>query len=308
MKNIVNMAICERRQRSTDHFLPLDKTILFAYPDLSDGARLTYMALDSYDWISEDGTSKGYVYPSQATLAKVRGITERTLRRHLDELEQAGLITTQVITTAHGRHNVYVIHNASNEEVERYLALMDKPTEQEPVSITSAQSAVAAANYVEDDLTQTAEHVCMGADKNDRYKEDKLLSIKDQKQDQTVLSGPVDSLSPKTNFPTQGLESATDGLPESCEPLPDILYDEFVDILGRYPSSTEERHLAGLVQLYSSDEVKLALSELMVARELRSVHSPTRYIAGVLRNWSREGRRVTNMLEHLRRVEQMQVA
>lgn len=300
MKNIVNMGICQRRQRCTDHFLPLDKTILFAYPNLSDGAKLTYMTLDSYDWTDEDGTSKGYVYPSQATLAHVRGITERTLRRHLDELEQAGLITTQMVTTAHGRHNVYVIHNASDEEVERYFALVDKPAVSDaPEAMLDSQTEDETAPHVENDLTPPVKDVSMGADKNDRYKDNKYLSIQDQKQDQTVLSSPVD-LSSKPKLLRETPESPLVIDQEiSCEPLSDRLVGVFADIMGRIPSVTEEKHLASLVDFYGDDEVETAMAELMVARDLRRVQSPTRYIAGVLRNWSREGRRVTDILQHL---------
>jgi DNA-binding MarR family transcriptional regulator len=309
MKNIVNMGICQRRQRCTDHFLPLDKTILFAYPNLSDGAKLTYMTLDSYDWTDEDGTSKGYVYPSQATLAKVRGITERTLRRHLDELEQVGLITTEAVTTAHGKHNVYVIHDASDEEVERYLSLVDKPTVSDaPDPMHDSQPEGEKAQPVEIDLTPPVKDVSMGADKNDRYKDNKHLSIQDQKQDQTVLSCRVSfSSNQKLRLGTpEGVPAIDSAIP--CEPLSDRLNQVFADIMGRIPSSTEETHLANLVHLYSANEVELAMSELMVALDLRPVQSPTRYVAGVLRNWGREGRRVTDILQHLRRVGEIHAA
>jgi hypothetical protein len=48
---------------------------------LSDGAKLTYALILSYAW------GKSVVWPSQSTMAERRGISDRTIRRHLNELE-----------------------------------------------------------------------------------------------------------------------------------------------------------------------------------------------------------------------------
>jgi hypothetical protein len=214
-----------------------------------------------------------------------------------------------VVTTAHGRHNVYVIHDASDEEVERYLSLVDKPAVSDaPEAMHDSQPEGGKAQPVEIDLTPPVKDVSMGADKNDRYKDNKYLSIQDQKQDQTVLSSPVD-LSSKPKLLRETPESPLvidQEIP--CEPLSDRLVRVFADIMGRIPSVTEEKHLASLVEFYGDDEVETAMAELMVARDLRRVHSPTRYIAGVLRNWGREGRRVTDILQHLRKVGEIHAA
>jgi DNA-binding MarR family transcriptional regulator len=66
------------------------------HSDLSDGAKLTYQELVAYDFQDrERGICKGYVWPSIATLAEVRGKNERTIRGHLQELVEAGLITRE---------------------------------------------------------------------------------------------------------------------------------------------------------------------------------------------------------------------
>lgn len=59
-------------------------------PTLSDGAKLTYLALIEY-W-QQDSTC----WPSLVKLEKHRGKNKRTIRRHLEELEGAGLITREM--------------------------------------------------------------------------------------------------------------------------------------------------------------------------------------------------------------------
>jgi len=65
--------------------------VLLGYANLSDGARLTYMVLESYDWPDKDGFSKGRCWPSIETIATARGKSYDTVARHLKELEAAGL-------------------------------------------------------------------------------------------------------------------------------------------------------------------------------------------------------------------------
>src|SRR5690625_4840211 len=126
-KSTIDSPIFRRRQRRKDHYHQLDKTIIFAYPNLSDGAKLTYIVLDSYDWDDGDGGSKGYVFPYQSTLARVRKVSERTIRNHLKELINARLITAEVVNTPKGRRNIYWIEDCSQEEFERYLESISKP-------------------------------------------------------------------------------------------------------------------------------------------------------------------------------------
>ena len=66
--------------------------------DLSDGAFRTYCAVRSYCF-----GHKTHCWPSIRTLARDRDCSEETIRRHLRELVEAGLITIG----KRGRHNVY---------------------------------------------------------------------------------------------------------------------------------------------------------------------------------------------------------
>ena len=163
----------KRRQRRQDHYHHLDKTIIFAYPNLSDGAKLTYIVLDSYDWEDSEGKSKGCVFPYQSTLAKIRGISTRTIRRHLEELVNVGLLTVQTFITSTGKRNLYWIEECSPEEFERYLELMSKQDKNN-------------SGGGED------KNVRRGEDKNVRYKDTNIKNKKDKdKTESQVESGPI---------------------------------------------------------------------------------------------------------------------
>lgn len=45
-----------------------------------------------------------------------------------------------------------------------------------------------------------------------------------------------------------------------------------------------------------------ALGELTVQRDLRPVQNPVKYVEGILKTWQREGKRITNMIEHLQKL------
>lgn len=76
----------------------------------------------------------------------------------------------------------------------------------------------------------------------------------------------------------------------------------FVDVVGREASQLEQEHLTRLIGTYGWWEVEKALNELLVQRDLQHIGNPTRYLAGVLENWSKEGPRNTDILAHLRRM------
>lgn len=60
---------------------------------MSDGAKLTYLVLLSFDFLdAETGAHKGIVYPSIETLMAIRGKGRSTIYAHLAELEKHGLI------------------------------------------------------------------------------------------------------------------------------------------------------------------------------------------------------------------------
>ena len=66
---------------------------------LSPGAKMTYAMLLSYAWHND------YCFPGQDRLAKDIGITDRSVRTHLKELEGKGLLTIK--QQGQGRPNLY---------------------------------------------------------------------------------------------------------------------------------------------------------------------------------------------------------
>ena len=81
-------------------FVQLPRAVLF-HPNLSDGAKVLFGALLSYAW--QDGSC----FPGQARLADDLGVTERTIRNRLRELEAAGVL--RVKQRGQGRTNVYLL-------------------------------------------------------------------------------------------------------------------------------------------------------------------------------------------------------
>jgi hypothetical protein len=97
--------------------------LLFGYRHLSDGAKLTYEAIDSFDWEDQEGVRKGYAYPSISRVARGRGVSDRTIQRHLAELEAVGLLERQ---TRPNETSVLIINEPSEEEIRKYLASLDR--------------------------------------------------------------------------------------------------------------------------------------------------------------------------------------
>jgi len=113
--------IFRRRQRLKYHFVNTSKVLLYGYRDLSDAAKITYQVIDGFDWEDkETGESKGYAFPATETIAEIRGTTTRTVRRHLKELEQVGLLTR---VRRRNRSSILYIENVSDKETDRYLKL-----------------------------------------------------------------------------------------------------------------------------------------------------------------------------------------
>ena len=75
--------------------------------DLSTGARLTLFALNEHTSIGTHGDWR--VFPGQSRLAKMVGCSEFTLRKHLKELTEAGLLTVanQFDKTGRQQANLY---------------------------------------------------------------------------------------------------------------------------------------------------------------------------------------------------------
>jgi len=108
-----------RRNQLKHHYTLVSNVIIFGYRKLTDAEKLTFQAIDSFDWPDEKGERKGYAYPSLSTLARLRGVDERTIRRHLAALEGAGLLTREQRA---GRPSLLWIEEPSAEESGRYLS------------------------------------------------------------------------------------------------------------------------------------------------------------------------------------------
>jgi biotin operon repressor len=76
--------------------------LILQHPNLSIGAKATYALMLSYAW------QKDYCFPGQATLANDLGSGERSVRRYIKELEEAGYI--KIKQRGLGKVNLYELH------------------------------------------------------------------------------------------------------------------------------------------------------------------------------------------------------
>jgi hypothetical protein len=118
--------IIRHRNRLRHHYTVTSNVLLYGYRDLSDGAKVTYLAVDSFDWSDSAGLRKGFAHPSLGRLAKVRGVEKRSIRRHLVELEGVRLITRQ---ERPGKPSLLIIEDPSEKETESYLRSFAGPGE-----------------------------------------------------------------------------------------------------------------------------------------------------------------------------------
>lgn len=119
----------KQRVRLIAHSTNISNVVLTQYQHVSDGAKLTYFVLESYDWPDETGKSKGKCWPSIETLAQARGKSYDTIVRHLKELEKAGLIRIESGQDT-GTTNRYWLLNPSEEETQLYITrITGKPSE-----------------------------------------------------------------------------------------------------------------------------------------------------------------------------------
>jgi DNA-binding transcriptional ArsR family regulator len=111
--------------------------LLYGYRDLSDGAKVTYLAIDSFDWTDAAGLRKGFAHPSLGRLAKIRGVEKRSVRRHLADLEGVGLITRR---ERPGKPSLLIIEDPSERETESYVRTFAGPGEDKIVLSTPDKS------------------------------------------------------------------------------------------------------------------------------------------------------------------------
>ena len=69
---------------------------------LSSGDKMTFAMLLAYAWQND------FCFPGQAKLAEDMGLNERTVRRHIQALEDAGLLVIQ--QRGQGRTNIYELN------------------------------------------------------------------------------------------------------------------------------------------------------------------------------------------------------
>ena len=98
-------------------YVIVSRVVLVGYPELSDGAKVTYWVIYSHDWYDPGrGGRKGYVYPTVGRLAVLRHSTSRTIQRHLVELINAGLLTRAI---RRGKPSILYIEEPREDEIER---------------------------------------------------------------------------------------------------------------------------------------------------------------------------------------------
>lgn len=68
-------------------------------PKLSAGDKLTFAMLLSYAW------QKDFCYPGQKLLAEDLGLTDRSVRTHLQALQRVGLLAIKRV--GQGKNNIY---------------------------------------------------------------------------------------------------------------------------------------------------------------------------------------------------------
>lgn len=145
-----------RRVRVTSHSTTVSNAVLLGYANLSDGARLTYMVLESYDWPDKDGFSKGRCWPSIETIATARGKSYDTVARHLKELEAAGLIRVES-GQERGVANCYWLLGPSEKESAAYLERFTENTSESSFESSSLNEGARAEGNLDaaSDLPQT---------------------------------------------------------------------------------------------------------------------------------------------------------
>jgi DNA-binding transcriptional regulator YhcF (GntR family) len=172
--------------------------------DLSDGAYRTYLEIIEFDWEDKStGTCKGYVFPSLATLAKMRGVTVRTIERHIRELISLGLLSRE---RRRNQVSVLYIEELANEP-ERQARRSDKNV----TSIDRREATKMSIVYIDEIITtdkpqQDTEHV-------DVVDQLIRLRINQHTAEQLARSYPRSYIYAKVNLLQHKLSSQTRGQP-----------------------------------------------------------------------------------------------
>ncbi len=107
------------RNPAAQTYVVVSRVIVVGYPQLSDGAKVTYLAISSHDWYDQSrGARKGFAFPTVRRLADLRHCTARTVQNHLAELIAAELLTREIRA---GKPSILYIEEPSEKELDRYL-------------------------------------------------------------------------------------------------------------------------------------------------------------------------------------------
>ena len=249
---------------SSSPFVKVNKAIIFGYSNVSSQAKMTYIALTSFDWEIK-GKSKGYCFPSQKTLAGLLGVSEKTIRRHLEELVDAGLI----VVRKRGRNNVYWFADLAKEEVEE------------------CKDKLGIKDNKQDKPDTIQDNVVPLKKKNSK------TTLKDQTVTRvTIVSSQVSVIEDdNTSNPNNETLAALKAMKTNYE-----LY------MNREPSQLEQRYWITLAKNYSLDDLEDAFGEYVLQRDIRHIHAPLRYVAGILKRWTIEGKRLTDVFSFMQRL------
>ncbi len=113
-----NECLLRRPGQGVGDFVIVSQAVLLGYPQLSDGAKITYWVIYSHDWYEPARRGrKGYVFPTVRRLAELRHTTPRTVQRHLAELIGVGLLTRVI---RRGKPSILYIEEPAQGEASRH--------------------------------------------------------------------------------------------------------------------------------------------------------------------------------------------
>ena len=75
---------------------------LLRMKEITSGDKMTFAMILSYNWQNDS------CFPGQAKLARDMGVDERTIRRHIQALQSAGLL--EIEQRGQGKTNIYVLN------------------------------------------------------------------------------------------------------------------------------------------------------------------------------------------------------
>lgn len=109
-----------REKEKSVGYTVCSNVLLYAYPNVSDNAKIAYLTMISLDWSM---VGQKMVWYSQKKLAFIAGKAHRSFQRYIRELKEAGLIT---IKKAKGQGRRFVIYFEPLTEKEVHRAYSKK--------------------------------------------------------------------------------------------------------------------------------------------------------------------------------------